>query len=67
LNVSLHNFLIQFSFSPFDLALNESFSDFQEAKLPPYFSFEQLQGGQWHGTHATKMLRLFKTFTSQKP
>jgi hypothetical protein len=26
----------------FDLALNQSFSDFQEAKLPPNLSFKRL-------------------------
>jgi hypothetical protein len=32
----------------FDPALDECFSDFQEAKLPPNFSLEHLEGGQRH-------------------
>jgi hypothetical protein len=39
---------------PFDLALNQRFSDFEKAKLPPNFSFKRLQGGQRHGIHATR-------------
>jgi hypothetical protein len=35
-------FLLEQPDLAFDLALNESFSDFQEAKLPPNFSFEYL-------------------------
>jgi hypothetical protein len=42
-------FLLEQPNLAFDLALNESFSDFQEAKLPPNFSFKYLQGRQWHG------------------
>jgi steroid 5-alpha reductase family enzyme len=30
-----------------DLALDNSFSDFKEAQLPPDFTLERLQGGQW--------------------
>ena len=35
-------FLLEQTNLTFDLALYESFSDFQEAKLPPNFSFKRL-------------------------
>jgi hypothetical protein len=45
-----------------DLALNKGFSEFEEAKLPPNFSLEHLQGWQRHGHPRDRSFRLFKTF-----